>query len=480
MSIFTILKRSIFVVGALLLLLVIVILSIVFIDHSNTSYLNIDGNEDLKTDSYILTNVNIIPMVSDTLIKGNEIYIRKGEIARIAPKINEPDVERIDGNNAYLMPGLIDMHVHVWDEYELGLYLANGVTAVRNVWGLPMHLRMKEDIKTGKIISPSFYTTGPKLTGPEFIGDDNLNLHSAEEAVEKVKSYKEKGYDFLKTYYGLPEDIFAAIIEQAKISDLDIIAHPSPKVTFSYHLNPQIKSIEHAEEIVQQPLQFDLDTVKLRPIIDTIAHFKQAKYCPTLTVFYNIYSMLINDSILENDSLKYMNPLIKSEDSQNQYERWSNAKQNDPETVQRIKSQHDFHLTIVKKLHEAGVTIICGTDAGIGVTLPGFSIHEELAFYKEAGLSNYEVLKTATVNAAQTHQVMNDLGSIEIGKTASLILLKDNPIENLKALHNPNWVMVNGRLLNSEKLEEFKSKAKDRPNFMVTAIYYAENLLFER
>jgi hypothetical protein len=345
---------------------------------------------------------------------------------------------------------------------------------------MPMHLRIKEDIIEENIFAPSFFTTGPKLTGSEFIGDDNLNLSNPSEAKDKVIEYNERGYDFIKTYYGLDKAIFDALIEQAQISKMDIVAHPSQKVPFSYHLNPQIKSIEHAEEIVQQPLQFDLDTVKLQPIIDSISQSKHTNYCPTLTVFNNIYQMMMDDSILDSDSLNYMNPLIKMDDSKRQFERWYTAKQEDPSTIDRIKKQHDFHLTIVKKLHEAGVPIICGTDGGIGVTIPGFSIHKELNFYKEAGLSNYEVLKTATVNASQTHAIMNQLGTIEEGKIANLLLVDENPLVTLSSLKNPIYVFVNGRKLNRETLDSFKEKAKNRKNLLATALSYLENLVIEK
>lgn len=470
-------KRLLKIILALIGLIVITAIITLWIDSRRTSYLEIDKNKPTLNDSYLITNVNVIPMYQDTILTNKMVYIRNGTIKEVADKIQVDDIQIIDAKDQYLMPGLIDMHVHVWDKYELGLYLANGVTAVRNLWGMPMHLRIKEDVVNDKIFSPSFFTTGPKLTGPEFIGDDNLNLTSPEEAKEKMRVFKESGYDFIKTYYGLTEDIFDAVIEEAKLLDVDIVAHPSQKVPFSYHLHPKIKSIEHAEEIVQQPLNFDLDTLKLGSIIDTIADYKNANYCPTITVFNNIYQMMLNDSILDSEALKYMNPMIKAEDSKNQFERWYNAKQNDPETPQRIKNQHNFHLTIVKKLHGAGVTIICGTDAGIGVTIPGFSIHKELAFYKEAGLSNYEVLKTATINAAQTHKFMNNLGSIEPGKTANLILVEDNPLENLETLKNPEWVMVNGRQLTKETLVEFKDKAKGRTNLLASGLRYVEYLL---
>ena len=245
-----ILKFIVIIIGVLLISIAIVLL----VDKQSTNYLKLENNKSAHNNSFLITNVNVIPMNQDTVLVDKTVYIKAGIIQKIADNIEIKDVEIIDAKNKYLTPGLIDMHVHIWDRYELGLYLSNGVTAVRNLWGMPMHLRLKEDINNDEIISPMFFTTGPKLTGPEFIGDDNLQLVSPTEAKEKVVSYKKRGYDFIKTYYGLTEDIFNAVVEQATISNIDIVAHPSQKVPYSYHFNTQIKSIEHAEEIIQQPL----------------------------------------------------------------------------------------------------------------------------------------------------------------------------------------------------------------------------------
>ena len=189
---------------------------------------------------------------------------------------------------------------------------------------------------------------------------------------------------------------------------------------------------------------------------------------------------MIDDSILSSASINYMNPLIKKVDSKNQFERWSNAKQNDRSEVSRIKNQHDFHIMIVQKLHAAGVNIICGTDAGIGITLPGFSIHQEMAFYEEAGFSNYEVLKTATVNASRTHSIMNQLGTIQEGKIANLLLVDENPLFELSSLENPTYVFVKGRKLNREILDSYNEKAKNRKNLIASALRYLENLIIEK
>ena len=475
-----ILKRLLKIVFALIGVLVLFGIIVLWVDSLGTSYLKSNKNDLTSNNSYLITNVNIIPMNQDTVLVDKMVYIKEGIIEKVADNIEVGGIQVFDAENKYLTPGLIDMHVHIWDKYELGLYLSNGVTAVRNLWGMPMHLRVKEDVIEGNIISPTFFTTGPKLTGSEFIGDDNLNLTNPSEAKEKVISYKNRGYDLIKTYYGLDKEIFDAVIEQAQISKIDIVAHPSQKVPFSYHLNPQIKSIEHVEEIVQQALQYDVDSTKLQPIIEYISKSKHTSYCPTITVFNNIFQMMMDDSILNSESLEFMNPLIKKVDSKKQFERWFNAKQEVPSTVERIKKQHDFHITIVKKLHDAGVTIICGTDAGIGVTLPGFSIHQELAFYQEAGLSNYEALKTATVNASQTHSIMNQLGTIEEGKIANLLLVDENPLFELSSLKNPSYVFVTGRKLNRETLDSYNEKAKNRKNLIASALRYLEYLIIEK
>jgi amidohydrolase family protein len=475
-----ILKRLLKIVLALIGVLLLTSIITLWVDSRKTSYLNIDKNELISNDSYLITNVNVIPMNQDTVLINKMLYIKEGKIEKIADTIEVDGIQIFDAKNKYLTPGLIDMHVHIWDRYELGLYLSNGVTAVRNLWGMPMHLRIKEDVINNNIFSPTFFTTGPKLTGTEFIGDDNLNISSPNEAKEKVISYKNRGYDLIKTYYGLDKEIFDAVIEQAETSKIDIVAHPSQKVPFSYHLKLQIKSIEHVEEIVQQALNFDLDTIKLQSIIDSISLSEHTSYCPTITVFNNIYQMMIDDSILDSEWLEYINPLIKKADSKKQFDRWFNAKQTDSTVVSRIKDQHNFHIFILQKLHEADVNIVCGTDGGIGVTIPGFSIHQELKFYKEAGLSNYEVLKTATVNASKTHSIMNSIGTVEEGKIANLLIVDSNPLIALSTLKDPSSVFVKGRKLDRETLKYFNQKARNRKNLMASALRYLENLIIEK
>lgn len=510
--------RLLYVLVFLFALVVLIAAGALVVDYVQTGYLRTTALQEREVatasdpgETTVISSVHIIPMDKDTVLTDRVVIMQNGEIRHIlktedvwgdadpGQAIQDPSLREsapllrnlpdqtlwVDGQNRYLMPGLIDMHVHIWDRHELGLYLANGVTAVRNAWGMPMHLRMKEDAQRGAIFSPLIYTSGPKLTGPTYDDPSNLRLTSSEQARERVMAYKKQGYDFIKTYYGLTEELFETIVDQAVRSGMDIMSHPTPNVPYAAHFHPQIRSVEHAEDIVQQPLGYTTDAARLDSVI---LEFEEAiaerpgqppHFCPTLTVFHNIHRMIQDPHILSSDAMLYMNPLIRKVDSQAQFDRWQSTLQRDPATAERILEQHQFHLEIIRKLHRAGVPVISGSDAGIGVTAPGFSIHRELAFYAEAGLSNYEVLKTATVNAAATHHRMNHLGTVAPGKTANLLLLNGNPLEDLTVLENPEVVFILGRMLDRDTLEMFRERAHHRKNGLVTGLRYLENWVRE-
>lgn len=467
---FSILLKSVL---TLLLILLVFTGVILVLDDQRTGYLEPAEHPETGGNSWLITHVNVIPMTRDTVLADHSVLIKDGRIAEVGRNIAPGEYPVIDGDHAYLMPGLTDMHVHVWDQYELGLYLSNGVTTVRNLWGRPFHLKLKKHIGEGKLLGPQFFTSGPKLTGPEFLGDDNTNLYSAEEAREIVRKSYEKGFDLVKTYYGLPEAYFEAILEEANTYDLDIASHTSNKVDYAAYFNPQVKTIEHAEDIVQQGLNYTLDTVKLKELVAKFAEADGTSFCPTLIVYYNIYNMLTQEDILEAPSVGLMNPMIRKVDSRAQFDRWANTKLEDPGITEKIKTQHEFHLMAVKALHDAGVNIVCGSDAGIGVTPPGAAIHDELAFYREAGLSPYEVLRTATANPAQVHDFLRETGTVAPGKRADLLLLDKNPLVHPETLQDAQWVMVEGRKLNRDLLDEFEAKAMNRKNLFATLLRYA-------
>lgn len=466
----------------ILILIILIVLSVTvlfMLDTSRVSYLKTEQFESSVPNELLIKNVNLIPMNKDTVLMNKVIHIKAGKIYNIDESVADQSLPIVDGQGKYLMPGLIDMHVHVWDRFELGLYLANGITAVRNLWGVPLHLRIKNEIANDELIGPMFFTSSPKLTGPEDFGDDKVQIQSVEQAKKLIRDYNERGYDFIKTYAGITEPLFEAIVEEAASLDLKIVSHPSFQMTYSKNFIDQVATIEHAEDIVQQPLNYQLDSIKLDSLVDLMAA-SRVNFSPTLSGFYNIYTMLTEEDLLQKESIAYINPLFKKADTEAQIARWQGEKSRDPEVTERILKQHKFHLYIVKKLHEAGVNIVCSTDAGIAIGTPGYSIHQELQHYSDAGLNNYEVIKTGTVNPSTTHKEFKDMGTIETGKWANLILCDENPLEDLTTLKQPSWVMVKGRLLDNKTLKNFNNKAYDRNNMTSTALYWIENLWKER
>ncbi|MDT0552738.1 amidohydrolase family protein [Urechidicola vernalis] len=473
------LKILVKILVALLIICAVAVGIIIKLDYNTTSYLKLKNQPTLQQNSYLIKNVNVIPMTSDTVFRNQMVLIENGIISKVAKHIKNKDIEIIDGQNQFLSPGLIDMHVHVWDKQELGLYLSNGVTAVRNLWGMPFHLRLKEQIENQVIIAPQFFTSSPKLTGKDDLGDDKVQVSSPEEARILVNSYHKRGYDFIKTYAGMTEAEYIAIVEEAEILNIDVVAHPSFNVAYTEQFHPQIATIEHTEDIVQQPLNYKLDTLKLQQIAREMAMRKQA-FSPTLTGFYKIFEMLTDPNIENSTQTQYINPLLFEMDSKNQIARWQNEKTQNPSTTKRIKDQHNFHLYAINQLHKQGVTIVSSTDAGIALTAPGFAIHQELNFYKQADLSNFEVLKTSTINPSKVHSQFNNMGRIVEGNLANFNLTIENPLENLNTLSTPVWVMVQGRKIDKNILQEFESKAKNRSNKLISALRWVENLWVEK
>lgn len=458
----------------LVLTMSIGILVVLGLDSRKTSYLRIEKT----VDSYVVKNVNIVPMTGDTVLSNYDILVRNNVISKIAPDIRTQS-QPIDGTGKFLIPGLADMHVHVWDDYELGLYLSKGVTTLRNMWGMPFHLRMKERVKRNQIYAPLFITGSPKLTGPEDGGIDKKQVKDTKDARRLVAKYKKKGYDFIKTYSGLPPDIFDAIKDEALVQNVSLAAHPSFKVPYGYHFSSPIRAIEHTEDIVQQALNFQRDSILLELTIEKYVQ-EEIGHTPTLTVFHKISEIIEKESaLLLESNMGYINPAFLEIGSQEDYKRWTGTKLNDSLIGQRILRQHEQHLKIVKRMNDAGVLLMAGTDSGISYAVPGFGIHEELGFYKDAGLSNFEVLKTATVNPSKIYKELSRTGTIEVGKLANMVLTKENPLEDLRTLEKPETVFIKGQQLQMDQLTEFEEKAFLRNNYWATVIRLAEGILLQ-
>ena len=200
-------------------------------------------------DAVAFVNVNVVPMDNERILEQQTVIVRKGKIEKIGAyqEIKIPkDVIQIDGNGRYLMPGLVDMHTHIENEDAFILFLANGVTTVRNMWGFSKHLTWKQRILKGELTGPTIYTAGSLFDGPPGVWNNSILLDKPEKAERLVKDQKIRGYDYIKIYY-LQKEPFKALLTAAKKHDMQVIGHVSDVVGLNGVLTSGQYSIEHLD-----------------------------------------------------------------------------------------------------------------------------------------------------------------------------------------------------------------------------------------
>src|SRR3990172_12229274 len=182
-------------------------------------------------------NVNVIPMDSERVLENQTVIVRDGVIELIGSS-DQIEVPRealiVDGRGKYLMPGLVDMHVHIQFEDDMLLWVANGVTSVRNMWGntgkmlqfgFPDQLALRKQIEQGALFGPTIYTAGPVMEGSPAFHPLAEVFDTPEAARESVAWQKAQGYDFIKVYDHLSPEVYQAIIAAARENDIPVIGH---------------------------------------------------------------------------------------------------------------------------------------------------------------------------------------------------------------------------------------------------------------
>src|SRR5262245_56672488 len=179
-------------------------------------------------DALVIEQVSVIPMDRAEVLPDQTVVVRGGVIAQVGPAgaaTLPSDSRHIDGRGRFLMPGLADMHVHVWDENDLYLFVANGVTTVRNMFGAPLHLDWRARIERGELVGPRIYTAGPIIDGKPAVWPGSVELDDPEEAAGVVEEQKAAGYDFLKPYARLTPECYAALVAAGEEQGMLLMGH---------------------------------------------------------------------------------------------------------------------------------------------------------------------------------------------------------------------------------------------------------------
>jgi imidazolonepropionase-like amidohydrolase len=434
----------------------------------------------------VIKNVAVIDVKKGNMIPRLTVTIEGNRIKSVT---NKPQIAKtatiIDGTGKFLIPGLWDMHAHTLSDhrytYVFPLLLANGITGVREMGNnLPFDEvnSIVSDVATGKILGPRYGAfTYHIIDGPDTThrpGGVATEIKTRGEARQLVRTYKQSGAGFIKPYNLLARDVYLAIIDEAKKQNIPVEGHLPFSMTAGEVSDAGQKIIEHNfcvliacskdEEFLKNELQAQsvfwmqteekaaesYDSTKANKLFARFAR-NGTWSCPTL-VFQKLYPLDGTDTVT---TLTQYIPQAQRNNWRNGYQRFQ---QNSLPKYRKLR--YDRLRSMVLAQHRAGVAILAGTDMGVFYVFPGFSLHQELEELVQAGLSPLEALQSATLNPARFLKREKDLGSVEKGKLADLVLLDDNPLENISNTKKIFAVIVNGKLLRRKDLDKLLEQAK--------------------
>ncbi len=435
----------------------------------------------------LLRNVRILDLSgSDPVLNPDQsVLIDRGTITAVGPTaaVTVPSAARVvDGGGRIAMPGLVDMHVHVWDEAALGAYLARGVTTIRNASGMPFHLRLAQEITAGQIAGPRLITTGPILNGDGPNAQVNHQIvANGTEARAAVRAQHDAGYRRIKVYSNLSREAYEAARDEARALGMTVMGHTPEgvrepgmprtrpfNIAFEELLDDGFMTFEHIESIVWHGLRDAHDEAAAKNLAARVAA-AGVPVDPTLLAFYNLMRVAeTRGEYLDRPDVNILNPLVVAQEQEN-YDRWSG------EAIAPARAAFDFYKRATKIFADAGVLIVTGSDAGIFTNIPGQSLIQELHLLSEAGLSPGEVLRAATLNAARALGEADQAGRIAPGHRADLILLDGNPLDDLDAAGRPAMVIAGGHLYDRTALDQLH-KAASQPDLARTRKNLIEGL----
>lgn len=436
----------------------------------------ISCHQDIDSHKIIISNTNIVDVENGKILFKKDIWIENDRILKIIPHNRKQQNKyiTINAKDKFVIPGLWDMHAHIVDyDWVPNLYTALGITGLRIMHGGSLIDSVVPKRKDGFFRSFEFLYAGPIVDGPGENWPGTTIANNPEEGRRIVRQQYEKGYDFIKVYDKLDYETYMAIADECTKLHFPFAGHVPMAITTEQAVAAGQKSIEHViglEHTTSDPYCFnskiDNPTFKNRGEVITrflqlydsslvpkfldIACSKNTWYCPTLVS--NRVFAYANDSLFKNDErLKYIPKEEKDYWFGKDLEMPSymvSSKQYEEEEIAFYK----LTLSKLKPMLDHGARFLAGTDTSNPHIFPGFSLHDELQLFVEAGFTELEALQTATINPAVFANREKELGTVAEGKIADLVILAKNPLKNIKNTLSITGVMRRGEYLNKEAL----------------------------
>lgn len=450
-----------------------------------------------------ITHVSVLAPDGAEMLADRTVLVRDGRIEAILPGDAVPQgVRLMEGRGKYLIPGLIDSHVHLQrSPNDLLLYVAQGVTQIRSMGGSQRDLELRQEIRNGRI-GPHVYVSSPAMNSQDgfsaagsipgwipaplviWFVENVFNTHStvdAADAADDARGFIERGHDGLKLYGFLDMPSYRAILDVAQELDVPTVGHLPDSMALSELRTTRLGEIAHIEELVKALLaefgsfnsQGDkafLAFVQSRK--DEIAADLAANDIAVHSTLR--FSERFDDQVFDLQTaiaqtpIEYANPGIVEGyaplgfgwlPGSNKFEGYAG------DTPERIAANRAFwsareeaHRILLRAMVEAGVTILAGTDANGWLSVPGFSLHEELQALGRAGMTPAQVLRAAT--AAPAAIIDSQAGVIDVGRRADLVLLDRNPLADIAHTSAIHAVILDGRYLDRARLDAMLAAVK--------------------
>ena len=427
----------------------------------------------IQAGTVAFVDVNVIPMDRERVLQHQTVIVRNGVITDVgdAKRIKIPaGAQRIDGAGKFLIPGLTDMHVHLFtdDEFpdelaedELRIMIAYGVTTIRLMTGTPEQLLLRRKSAAGEILAPTIYAASPQFTGRK---STNAYVVTTEaEARTAVSKSKQDGYDFIKVTTFLKPEVYEAIVDEASKQNIRVVGHADSRSVGLTRALKAKQQIEHLDSYLEallpesSPVKGSVSDIYLYnpknwESIDYLDESKISEIArqtvnanpfvvPTLHLFkFTFGKGRSEESLMAQPDIRFYPKKV--------VDLWMGVSKKYLSTAAPIEKREKYiaiRNKLVKAIYDAGGRVMAGSDTPEWLMLYGHTLHLELIDLRDAGLSNYAALETATRNPALFFGTLNKTGTIEKGKRADLVLLDANPLDDIANTQKRAGVMLNGK-----------------------------------
>lgn len=449
----------------------------------------------------VLKGVHVVDVDMGMVLENQLVAIQADTIRLVQDSSEEFESKAdtiIDARGKWLIPALWDMHVHFRGGEELTaenkallpLYIANGVTVVRDAGGdlTPAILEWRKELDSGTLLAPRIYTSGPKLDGPDPTWGGSIELESPAGVTAALDSLESLGVDYIKIYdSSISREVFLAIIKEAEKRGIKTTAHMPFTATLAESIEAGLDATEHMYYVMKaSALKEDSLTQYVREQQQagkSVGFYTQLEWYLDRydsTAAQHIFNKMaeentavvptlhIGELLSGLDSVDHsqdaMLPYIGSGIQETYQGRLNSAKRSTPE-IREIRRQFGKRFrAMVPEMQKRGVLILAGSDAGPfnSFVYPGQSLHDELEKLVAAGLTPAEALKTSTFNGAKFFEVDNFYGTVAEGKSADLLLLNANPLENIRSTRDIFALLYRSKMYSSQELKEIKESVRRR------------------